>query len=107
MIAFCFSFVAISLVVGLIASAVLWHAYVFVLLWAWFVVPVTGWQQLDLAASFGVLMLVSAARMTKYVAPKKIDLKKDQAIEFGKQLLHLCMRPAILLFAGWCAKGFI
>lgn len=107
MIAGVFYVFGLALVVGLIAGAILWHAYVFCLLWEWFVVPITGWPHLSLAAALGVLMLISSARMSKYVEPTKFDERKDRAIEFGKQLLHLLIRPAILLLAGWCAKGFI
>ena len=52
-------------------------------------------------------MLVSAARMSKYVATETIDGKEELAMEFGKQLLHLALRPALLLLAGWCVKGFV
>ena len=99
--------VGMAIVIGLMAAAILWHAYVFCILWAWFAVPITGWPHLNLTAALGLLMLVSAARMSKYVATETIDGKEELAMEFGKQLLHLALRPALLLLAGWCVKGFV
>ena len=52
--------VGMAIVIGLMAAAILWHAYVFCILWAWFAVPITGWPHLNLTAALGLLMLVSA-----------------------------------------------
>jgi|JI10StandDraft_1071094.scaffolds.fasta_scaffold545727_3 hypothetical protein len=99
--------VGMAIVIGLMAAAILWHAYVFCILWAWFAVPITGWPPLGMPAAVGLLMLVSAARITSALPDKKRESAKEDAIYFAKQMLHFALRPAILLLAGWCAKGFI
>jgi hypothetical protein len=87
-------------IVGMFALSnllTMWKAFVFTMLWAWFIVPVFHLPMLPLMVAFGVSLIVSM--LTYQNIQDKVDWK--YAIYFAT------MVPMMILFFGWVAHLFL
>ena len=85
------------LAVGIGIGQVLLDSWVFMVLWAWFVVPFFRVHELTMVSAIGISCIVSLMT-TQYV-----PVPPEKAVEF---LLVQFRRPLVLLAIGFVAKGF-
>jgi hypothetical protein len=81
---------------ALMVPLMLWSAYVFTFLWAWFVVPVFGLPILSTLQSFGILL--AAGSLKGKAAHEEKPLKFYARVTLG---------PLLALVTGYILKGFL
>lgn len=87
-----------------IPMAVLYGAYAFSLLWAWFIVPVFSVPQVSIAQAAGITLIVDHLRV------KSSDMKNssDDPVErLSVFIVFSFLEPTLVLIAGWIIKQFL
>lgn len=90
--------IALPLAIGIAVAAWIWRAYVLVLLWAWFMVPLFNAPAMSLPYAIGAIGVFSVL--------KGVTLSKN-APGMGKTLSAMFLSPAVTLAMAWIATRFI
>jgi len=77
----------------------MWHGFIFMTLWGWFIVPTFGLAPLTLAVAIGVALVVRMLTISF-----KVDAKSPDVI---KGFFTGMFGYAIFLLIGWIVKGFM
>lgn len=93
----------VALVLGILTAGLLfavYNAWVLSILWAWFVVPL-GVKAIGIAHAYGITQLVSLFLSNR-------GLKENKSKEDWVSTITIWITiPAIALFFGWIAVGFM
>ena len=82
----------------------LYQAWVFIVLWGWFVTPVFGGPQLQFWYAFGLLLIASL--LVPSTPQKKQESEFSVANRFAKEIAMVIFRPTCSLAVGWIVKTF-
>lgn len=94
------------------ALGILYRAVILRLLWAWFVVPATGFDGISLPVATGLSIIISlfTLNIEHFVhfgnLPQQIELE-EQAVRGGVLLIHLFIKPTFLLLFGWIVQVLV
>lgn len=91
-----FSLIAIALAVLLI----LWRAWVFAVLWRWFVVPL-GFDPVGVAHAIGLMLIVGAFLRRHTKEPEK------SARQHVREMLESAALATMALGVGWIASAWV
>ena len=86
-----------SLFLLLLVPSVLWSAYVFTILWSWFMVPIFSIREISMAEAVGIDLLLSWAMSWQVIT----------ADYYWDSLSNRFALPALLLLIGWITKQFM
>lgn len=100
----------VVLILGVFAPlAMVYRAWVLVLLWGWFVVPVTGWPELSIWQAVGlaaVAVLFSSSRGERADELARKELDEGVGASIFKAVFTSIWTPTIALLIGYIAHSF-
>ena len=79
------------------------NAFVFVKLWAWFIVPTFHQNPLRLVEAIGIMFLINFIKTKRSKDSDNEDFWK----EFGKNIGFIILTAAFALLSGWIVKAFL
>ena len=88
---------------GLLALGSIWNGFVLTLLWAWFIVPTFNLPALTLAPAIGVPLVVGF--LTYQAKPEQDGKDKTEALL--DSVMHMALKPAVMLAIGWIVKQWM
>jgi hypothetical protein len=84
-------------------AAFLLDGWVTQTVWGWFVVPIFGIRQINLAEAVG-LGLVTGLFTHQYIPTQR---KKEDGSTNWEPIAHLFLRPLLVLFIAWIVTHFL
>lgn len=91
-------FSILSICIVLLVLGVIWRAFVFTKVWAWFIVPQFGVDQISLVPAMGVCLVIGFCTYHYRREPKDDRTQKEIIAQAcGLMFLH----PALVLLIGW------
>lgn len=96
-------FLILMIVMTIMIPAVLWEAYVSIVMWRWFITPEFGVQPPGLWSAAGILMMIG---MVKARVGRKEE-NPDRWDRIGRFFSHVIMVPAFALFVGYIITLFM
>ena len=91
--------------IPLITIASIWRGFVFMKLWAWFIVPVFHLPMLTIVIAIGVSMVVSF--LTYHSTNIDRNDTRSSSEKFTTDIAATIMYPATFLFLGWIVQMFL
>jgi len=92
--------VFILIAIALALPLILWRAWVFAVLWRWFVAPL-GFDPVGVAHAIGLLLIVGAFLRRRTKEPEK------SARQHVREMLESAAFAALALGVGWIASAWV
>jgi hypothetical protein len=92
---------------ALIVPGALWGAYVFKILWGWFIVPVFSLPQLTTLQALGVHAVAARLWQAKTKEDEKVQEIESTVLKFFYACAVAFGKPGLALFWGWCIVQFM
>ena len=85
-------------ILGLNLLSLFAHGWAVMLLWNWFIVPVTGLIELNIYLAMGIYILY---RLFAGLDAYSLDKKRFDVPDISKMALSGILYPALAIFMGW------